>query len=163
MAVKIIARNFLLCVGLFSGIMACNPSSPQKSDCKLKEIKTIFFDGTPDSVYGETYVHYVLLKDFSRSCLDSASIMSIASKYCDTLKAGKPVDMIKFFSSEKDFIPHETSQVMTEIDKSCLVTISIDLKTKKPSSFVFYNEEGQWIYSGNRWKPKGLTGKPLYK
>jgi len=162
MLIKITARISLLGIVMFTGV-ACNFSLPGKSECKLRAIKTIFFDGTPDTIYGETYVHYVLLKDFSRDCLDSVTIINIASKYCDTVKAGKPVKVIKFFRSEKDFIPYDTSQVMTEIDKSCLVTIGIDLKTKRPDSFVFYNKEGQWIYSGNRWKPRGVTGKPLYK
>jgi|GEM_PF-2253020 len=163
MGVKITARSSFFGIVLFMGIAACNLSSPEKIECKFREIKTIFFDGTPDTIYGETYVHYVLLKDFSRDCLDSVAIINIASKYCDTVHAGKPVRVVKFFRSDKNFIPNETSQVMTEIDKSCLVTIDIDLKTKRPGSFVFYNEEGQWIYSGNRWKPKGLTGRPIYK
>lgn len=68
---------------------------------------------------------------------------------------GNPADLIMFFNSDKDFISNETSQVMEEINKSCLVVISLDFKNKKPDDFIFYNEKGERVYWGARWLPNG--------
>jgi len=142
---------------------ACSRYKPQKIICELQDVKTIFFDGTSNIRYGEVYAHYVLLKGFSRVCLDSTTIVNIALKYIDTIKRGKPIEVIKLFSSNKDFIPNEHSQVMEEINKSCLVTIGLNLKTKMPEDFIFYNDQGQIIYIGNKWKVNGDNRKPIVK
>jgi len=117
---------------LFSEI-SCE--SKKSSKCELREIKTLF---TIPAIYQNVitgYAHYILIKDFSRECLDSSTIVNIALKYMDTVKIGRPADVLMFFSSNKDFIPNEKSQVMEEINKSCLVTIGFDEKTNKPNDF----------------------------
>ena len=137
----------------FGCLVACTSLSSEK--CKVEQISTLF---TIPGVYeGKItgYSHYILIKGLSRKCIDSATMVSLALKYSDTVKVGNPADMIMFFNSDKDFIPNETSQVMEEINKSCLVVISLDLKSKKPNDFIFYNEKGERVYWGARWLPNG--------
>lgn len=86
--------------------------------------------------------------------MDSATMVNMALKYSDTVKVGRPADIIMFFNSDKDFIPNETSQVMEEINKNCLVVIWIDAKTNKPHNFIFYNEKGEQTYWGEKWLPR---------
>ena len=134
---------------LLATIISC--SSSGTINCEIKEVKTLF---TIPGVYeGKItgYSHYVLLKDFYRDCLDSTTIVNVALKYSDTVTTGTPVNVIMFFNSDKDFIPNETSQVMNEINKSCLVVIGFDEKTRKPNDFIFYNEKAERIYWGARW------------
>lgn len=143
--------NIIVLSVLFITKISCSSSSGQ--DCKIKEIKTLF---TIPGVYeGKTtgYSHYALIENFSRKCMDSATMVNLALKYSDTVKGGNPADLIMFFNSDKDFIPNETSQVMEEINKSCLVVIGLDVKTKKPNNFIFYNEKGERLYWGDRWLP----------
>ena len=151
-------------VVIFISLQILSCSYPNKEDqCKLTKIRTIFFDGTPNSKYGHVYAHYVLINGFSRSCMDSSTMAKIALTYCDTVKEGRPVNVIKLFSSDKDFIPNEHSQVMEEINKRCLFSMGINLNTNKPSNFIFYNDQGEIIYIGEQWKKNGIDGKPLYK
>jgi hypothetical protein len=121
--------------------------------CRFREIKTINYNGTPDSTYGTLYFHSVLLTDFSRECMDSATIVKIALHYIDTVGAGKPVNIIAIFNSTKDFIPNQFSQIGQEVNKSCLVTMGINPKTKLPDEFQFYNDKGDLIYWGKKWIP----------
>jgi len=143
-------------------ILSCSYSN-KEGQCKLTKMRTIFFDATPNSKYGNVYAHYILINDFSKSCMDSSTMVKIALKYCDTVKEGRPVNVIKLFSSDKDFIANEHSQVMEKINKSCLFSIGINLKTNKPDRFIFYNDQGEIIYIGEQWKKNGIDGKPLYK
>ena len=136
-------------------ILACSPHRSNKPICELKQIKTLF---TIPSVYeGKItgYAHYILIKDFDRKCMDSATMVNISLKYIDTVNVGRPGDVIKLFSTDKDFIPNETSQVMEEINKNCLVSFLFDKNTKQPKEFLFYNNKGEIIYWGDRWKPNG--------
>ena len=87
--------------------------------------------------------------------MDSATMVNISLKYIDTVNVGRPGDVIKLFSTDKDFIPNETSQVMEEINKNCLVSFLFDKNTKQPKEFLFYNNKGEIIYWGDRWKPNG--------
>ena len=132
-------------------LLSCN--SEIDSKCNLKKIKTLF---VTEGVYeGKTtgYCHYILINDFSRNCMDSVSMVNMALRYMDTVKIGRPADMFKFFNSDKDFIPNETSQVMEDINKSCLVTIGFDLITLKPNNFIFYDSDGRQICWGDTWTP----------
>lgn len=141
----------LLSVLLFTKI-SCRTSTIQ--NCQIKEIKTLFTTvgiHDRDTAYG----HYILIKDFSRKCMDSATMVNVALRYSDTVKVGNPLDVIMFFNSDKDFIPNETSQVMEEINRSCLVVIGLDEKNRKPNDFIFYNEKGERLYWGDRWLPNG--------
>ena len=61
-----------------------------KSVCQLETVETILTielgsDEGPDSVQ---YAHDVLLKDFSKECIYSASIVNLALRYMDTVKVG---------------------------------------------------------------------------
>jgi hypothetical protein len=71
----------------------------------------------------------------------------------DTIKNGKPIGVIKVFNSDKDFIPNSISQDMEKINKSCLVTVNFDIKTKHFTDFLFYNDRGNIIYWGKKWVP----------
>jgi hypothetical protein len=74
--------------------------------------------------------------------MDSTTIVNIARNYIDTVSTDKPVDIVNFYNSDKDFIPDETSQIWEDVDKSCLVHIWINKKTNKPEKFVFFNNKG---------------------
>ena len=135
---------------LFILLISETSCRPGTATCKLNEIKTLF---TTEGVYeGKVtgYAHYILVKGFLRECMDSAMMVNIALKYIDTIKAGKPATVLKFFSTDKDFIPNETSQDMALINKNCLVDMSID-KNRRPNSFLFFNEKGENVYWGDRW------------
>jgi hypothetical protein len=122
--------------------------------CILKEIRTLF---TTIGIHDRdtSYGHYILVKDFSKKCMDSVTMVNLALRYIDTVKIGKPVGVVMFFNSDKDFIQNETSQIMEEINKSCLVVIGLDEKSNKPDDFIFYNDKGERIYWGGRWLPNG--------
>ena len=61
--------------------------------------------------------------------------------------------MIKFFSSDNDFIPGEISQDIN-IYKDCLVAIKFDGKETK--SFMFFDDNGSMKYFGPYWLPNGI-------
>jgi hypothetical protein len=146
-------KPFNLLLPLF--VIGTSCRSVNSPDCKVKELKTLFT--TPGVYQGKVtgYAHYVLIKDFDRSCMDSVTMTNMALKYSDTVHVGKPADVIMFFNSDKNFIPHEISQAMEEINKNCLVVVGLDLKNKKPEDFIFYNSKGERVYWGPRWLPQG--------
>lgn len=130
---------------------ACN--AKRQTSCKVKEVRTIFFDRSNNGFLH--YIHYVLIKDYDRKCMDSTTMVNMAKKYADTISEGRPATMIKFFNSDRAFIPNEVSQPMRDIQKSGLVTISFN-KKMEPTTFTFYDEnDGSWLYDGTEWKPKG--------
>lgn len=146
--IKIISISLLF----FVSNISCKENN---AECKLNDIKTLF---TTTGMYNGKvtgYAHYVLIKDFHRECMDSVTIINIAKKYIDTVKIKKPVEVVMFFSSDKDFINNEISQVMEDINKSCLVTINFNNETSLPEQFLFYDNKGNRIYWGNEWKPNG--------
>lgn len=146
-SINIVALSFLLIIQF-----SCNSLSSQ--NCRVEGIKTLFTTiGIHDN--DTAYCHYTLISNFSRNCMDSVGMINAALRYCDTVKVGNPVNVVMFFNSEKNFIPNETSQFMEEINKSCLVVIGFDEKTRKPNNFIFYNEKGERLYWGDRWLPNG--------
>jgi len=131
-------------------------------DCKLNEVKTIF---TVPSIYEGAvtgYTHYILIKDFSKNCLDSLTLVEYALAYMDSIKSSKPATVIKFFNSTEKFVPGETSQIMKEINKDCLVTIGFDVQSWKPNDFIFYDNNGRIVYWGGKWVPFP-KGSDIYK
>ena len=135
--------------------LGCHSHKAQNSVCRLKDIKTLYSDPNMHVGVDTAYGYTVLIKDFSRECMDSSTMVNIALKYIDTVKGGKPVNGVAFYSSDKDFIPNEHSQIMEEIDKSCLFKITFNEKTCQPDNFVFYNDKGETIYWGSKWKKDG--------
>lgn len=128
-------------------IASCNNDGD--SICNFKKIKTLYTDiGISDKDTG--YVHVVLIKDFSKNCIDSTTITIIAKSYIDTVSHDKPVKEIMFYNSDKNFIKGK-SQDMDRINKNCLVGIAFDYNA--PSSYIFYNNRGEMIYFGRRWQP----------
>lgn len=134
---------FLVVLVLFS-------CGSDKNSCILPEPETIFYDYNSEDNY---YDHYVLLNDYNRACMDSLEMLALAQKYVKDLKKGKPSFLVRFYSSDKDFIDGEVSQPM-EIDASCLLLIAFD-SILQPKRFVFYNEKGDWVYRGPLWRPNG--------
>ena len=135
--------------------------------CSFKNIQKIFsVRGTLNrGTTGEmsSYSHLVLLRDFSRECMDSTTIINIAHRYIDTVKYEKPVDALFFYSSDNNFIKGETSQMWGEVDKECLVKIYFDAEAKSvnPIGFEFYNSLGQTVYEGTQWVDKGFNRQEL--
>ena len=131
-------------------IIVSQSCKKKMDDCNFKSIETIFY--TQSASGGHTsYLHAVLITDFCTHCRDSMTLVNIAIKYKDTVGNGKPCDVVNLYSSKDDFIPNETSQILSDINKSCLV--SIWFKGDKPYRFNFYNSEGKDIYTGPYWKP----------
>jgi hypothetical protein len=127
--------------------------SEKKDLCIIKKVNTLFTTiGIHDNDTG--YAHYVLLKDFSRKCIDSITILKVARAYIDSVKLAKPIKVILFFDSDKHFYKNETSQDMDEINKNCLVVIGFNNK-QNPNYFIFYNDKGIRTYWGERWLPNG--------
>src|SRR4051812_19354191 len=106
---------------IFSSYIVTTISSCGSSNIgpKSKTLRTIVGKGPA----GKAYMHDVLLDGFSKSDLDSATAVSIALRYIDTVKIDKPIDLVCFYSSDRDFNFDEVSQDMDKIDKSCLVKI----------------------------------------
>ena len=142
-------------LSLLCFVIGSSCSSDSSHNCEVKDLKTLFT--TPGVYEGKVigYAHYVLIKYFDRSCMDSITMMNMAFKYSDTVHVGTPADVIMFFNSDKNFIPHEVSQVMEEINKNCVVVVGLDLKNRKPKDFIFYNSKGERVYWGPRWLPQG--------
>jgi len=141
----------ILFIALVISLCSCEK---KKTSCQVTEAKTLFTTlatHDTDSLYG----HYILLKDFSRECLDSLVILTVANRYRDTIKNDRPARVLLIFNSEENFVPGETSQNMDEINKDCLVVIRFDAITEKPVDFIFYNKNGIRTYWGGRWLPNG--------
>jgi hypothetical protein len=84
--IKILSISILILV-----FITCTFTNTKK--CEIKEIKTLFTTiGIHDRDTG--YGHFTLIKDFARECMDSTTMVDLALKYCDTVRTGKPVDVI---------------------------------------------------------------------
>lgn len=135
-------------VWLFSFIVAILGCQQQK--CENDQIELIFYDHTIEET-GKVYVHYLLLEDYKRDCMDSASIVDIALSYVDTCSVGQPISTLKVFNSRDNFIPNSTSQPLHEISGDCLVNISFN-DTMGISNFSFYDQNGRAIFTGRQWR-----------
>ncbi|SFF07546.1 hypothetical protein SAMN05518672_11582 [Chitinophaga sp. CF118] len=134
-------------------LVSCTRAKP-RSSCKFESIKTLYTDIGIQPGIDTAFCHAVLIKDFSRECLDSITILRIAKSYIDTVSASKkPVDIIKFYSSDKDFdLSEGGSQLWDEVNKSCLVIVNFNYRIGSPTSFIFFNEKGEIIHDGPNWK-----------
>lgn len=142
-------RNLSIVSGLL--VIAACKGRHNNSDCELQEIKTLFTVRGMQSGTDTGYAHYILIREFSRECMDSATIVNIGLKYIDTVSTDNPVDMLNIYNSDKDFILGEVSQNWEDVDKSCLVQIWINKQSRKPEHFVFFNDKGERINEGDRW------------
>lgn len=145
--------------GLIAAIVStlsilCSCSHKKEPICKLTHVETIETSVASNYKGVKSYIHYILVKDFSKRCLDSTEMVNLALKYIDTVKELKPVDVTKFYFSNKDFV-HGESQEMSKIEKSCL--FSITFKNNKIELFTFYNNSGDEIYNGSKWRPEGSS------
>lgn len=140
-------------IALLSGLVSCKQNS---TVCEIKSLKML---GAHEKVlgFGTGLEHYILIDGFSRSCLDSNLIVSAALKYRDTIGIGKydypvamPANVLRFYNSDKDFMDKDASSDNKKLNRSCLVTITFGY-FNKPNQYVFYNNKGDVIYSGNKW------------
>ncbi len=142
--------HFLNCILLILllSIVCCNFSINRKT-CSITQIKRLLsFSHQGPQSFG--YAHSLLVDEFPRECIDSSIFVSAALKYADTVGFDRPVDIIQFYNSDKDFKEGEISQSY-DIEKSCLIIIGIDKVKKAPKYFIFYNSDGKLIYEGERW------------
>jgi len=135
-----------------SGLSNCN--SP-KVNCELKSIRTLFITFGKRDGADTSYSHYILLKEFSKKCIDSATILAIVQKYCDTVSIGKPVRLVNLFNSTKNFIPGEVAQIGDLINRDCLVKIFLN-EAKYPETFIFYDDKGQVMQETSTWLKDSL-------
>lgn len=134
---------------LFVVLLACGKGQQK---CKFNSIRRLY--SIVQSVGKESsYLHLVIVNDFSKNCIDSSMMVNLALRYLDTVKADLPVSCIRFYSTDKGFIPSETSQLWNEVDRNILVSIDFD-KRMNPCWFVFYGEDGEYLYSGEKWMKK---------
>lgn len=133
------------------GFLSCRPES------NVCEIKSLFTLGIKEVIIsiGVGHEHYILVKDFPRSCLDSALIMTAANNYRDTIQKAEfeiamPVSNLRFYNSDKNFLWKTASGDNRNLNRSCLVAI-IRGYFGKPDTYVFYNDKGDIIYTGNKW------------
>lgn len=130
------------------GIASCQPPT-----CQLRSIKTLAVVQTMYDNGQYRYVHYVLLDGFSRECLDSAAVVTLATNYRDTVVSKKPVSALFFYSSAARFTPGGVPSV-PHLDADCLVKIGYDGNTSTPRDFIFHTGAGDVSYWGNRWFKK---------
>lgn len=137
---------------IFFVISICFAFSCKKGlECEFKTIKRIFFDvGKQDG--NISYYHHVVITNFDKECIDSATIISISSKYLDTLTQGKPVCSLKFYNTDNSFIKNETAQLWTEVDKHCLVQIFFEAGKRVPYKFRFYSTDGNSFEEKSTWQ-----------
>lgn len=140
----------LLRTGLF--LVALGSGSCQPPTCQLHSIKTLAAE--PSLNNGQySYAHYVLLDGFSRECLDSATVVTLADTYRDTVTSKRPVDMISFYSSADRFTPGGVPSA-PHLDADCIVTLGYDQHASSPNDFIFYDNQGEISCWGKRWFKK---------
>ena len=143
-------QRIVLFLLLAMALSSCHADKPL---CELREIKTLYtipaWRGDEPPIYG----HTILLKGIFKDCMDSTMMVNIATRYRDTVSFGRPANVIRFYSSDKRFIPYETSQVFREISKDCLVIINFSQDSGKVEAFWFFDADGDRTYCGNRWMP----------
>lgn len=144
-------KNILLVSMILISALACTNERKSNPVCDLKTVQTM---ATSPSATG-SFAHYILIKDMSRECMDSATMVRAAIQYYDTVKVGRPVDLLKFYSSDRYLIEGEMSQPI-ELEKDRLVGIMLDTSTKRPVKFWFVDKEDNPLYSGPLWKPHGI-------
>ena len=134
----------------FLGLVSCTQID---TSCEIKSLKMI---ETHEKVIKlGTGVEHFILADIKRDCLDSSSIVNAAFKYRDTIGTYKyevamPANILRFYSSDKDFVVGEAKSNDKKLNKNCLVVIAFGYNNV-PNQYVFYNENGDVIYSGNNW------------
>lgn len=135
-------------------LQCCNLSFLKKGDCSFEKIETIFSEISIHHGLDTGYAHYVLVQKYLKNCrIDSIEFLNMSRNYMDTVSYDyKPIKEINFFSSVKRFIPYEVSQIWTEVNKDCLVSIWLDSETQKPVRFIFYDENGDIEMDGPTWK-----------
>lgn len=141
-------KKIVLILGCF---IVCSCRQNIKDQCEISEVKLLFTDVSIYENKVDGYVHYILVKDLSKQCLDSTKMVNMAYAYLDTVTKDKPVNVLKFYFSDKDFILNEKSQDLTKINKSALFSLILD-KNFKINEFIFYNDEGNIHYWGQKWK-----------
>ncbi len=140
----------LLRICLFLATLSIGSCQPPT--CQFLSIKTIAV--VPSLNKGQyRYAHYVLLNGFSRECLDSATVVTLATNYRDTVASKKPVSALFFYSSADRFTPGGVPSV-PHLDADCLVKLGYDSNTSTPRDFIFYTGAGDVSYWGNRWFKK---------
>jgi hypothetical protein len=97
---------------------------------------------------------YVLI-NISRNCLDSALVLNAALKYRDTVgtnryEIARPVQILRLYNSDKNFHVGEALPNDKKLNSNCLVSITFGY-FDRPNHYVFYNDKGDVIYSGNKW------------
>ena len=147
-------RNIIITTAVILSSFLTGCQQTKEPTCKFTKIKTLYTSLASDENGLRTYTHTVLLNDFSRKCLDSTKMVDITMKYLDTVSVYKPVDVIRFYYSDKDFIPGD-SQVIQETDKSRL--FSVYFEKGAIQDFSFTDENGDFIYIGPRWVPEGSS------
>lgn len=138
---------------LFVLVIGCMSCQTKTNVCEIKSLKML---GTHEIVLDKStgVEHYILIEDFPRSCLDSAVIVNAAANYIDTVgKSGHeiamPANVLRFYSSDNNFLLDKASE-NKQLNRSCLVAIIIGYYND-PNKYIFYNDNGEVVYSGNKW------------
>lgn len=137
---------FLIAI-ILSGCVNRNSSAK----CVFYSIEEIFSVEMLQPGVDTEYTHYVLMRDFDKACIDSTEIVSLVLSYVDTVSSGKPVGIVNLYNSSADFEMGEIAQDWNKVNKRCLVQIWLNKVTRKPESFIFFDDNGDQKYSGPLW------------
>lgn len=101
-----------------------------------------------------SYYHRVLIKDFSESCFDSATCIRLFKGYLDTVTVNKPVDGIFFHNSGEWFYNPSpwVKDAIDDPDEIDDILALVYLGKDNQYEFVFYDDEGNMIDNGSKWK-----------
>ena len=84
--------RIILYITLSLIFVACGSETP----CKLEKIETIYYTRNKGK-----YLHSIYIENFEKKCIDSLQFIKISRKYIDTIRVGKPIDILNFYSSKK--------------------------------------------------------------
>lgn len=121
-----------------------------KPRCEFVSMRVLFTDLSVHVGVDTHYVHYILVKEFSKECLDSSTILNIVKMYIDTVKYDLPVGAVMVFNSD-NYLKDKSEVDWDYALRDCLVDIGVDKATKKAKEYTFYNCKGEIIYEGKNW------------
>jgi hypothetical protein len=128
-------RLITMFCGIALFLFSCKHKEIDK--CKFESIKTLFLSPAGDGEKVTGYTHYVSLKQFNRSCVDSSELVRIALAYVDTVRIGIPANVIKFYSLDPKMNEDNVGKEFEDMENYSLGTLVLDLKNRKAESFNF--------------------------
>ena len=99
-----------------------------------------------------SYDHHILAEGLTKDC-DSATVMNVVKSYMQGTVKNTPISCVEVFNSIKHFDRGETLSQPKALYGDSVVEVWFDASTGEPRKFYFFNNNGNKIYEGERWKP----------